>query len=470
MTYQQIIEQKNLDVSIVEVKELENNNRIDSDFYAVDILWLRNNLKEKWATKLKDLNIIVNRWVNPDYDENWEIKVLRSVNIRENWFSNIRQDYINEEYYSSISNWKARKNDILLNTTWVWTLWRSAFVFTNEKYVFSQDVVALRNYDYLYPEFLFVYLNSIAWQKQINTLYKWSSGQIHLYPDDIKELLVPIPSFQQKIAELVQESYKQREESKKLYSQAEQVLLKELWLEDYQPTENNISIKDSEEIDIFWRIDAEFFQPKYDEIIEKIKNYHWWWDHLDNLITISNKRIKKEENKSFQYIELADINASLGTVNSNNKILSQDLPSRAQMKIEKNDVLVSSIRGSAEKVAIVDHNKEDFVASTWFFILKPKFFNAETNLILMKSWIYRELLKRTARGMILEASNKNDFSKFVFPKLDEKVQSKIAQLVQDSHKALENSKNLLEKAKKSVEIFIEKDETKAIKFLENKEF
>lgn len=468
MTYQQIIEQKNLDVSIVEVKDLEYSYRIWAEVYHPKKINSISYLKSKKYCKLWELFYFDKKTFSPkNYkNQNEVIKLLELENI---W-----NFQINEIIESKVSNIKSTKN-IVWNKIVVISRLRpylqQVWIIFDDLVYTTTELLPLKTNNWLLPEFLYIFLSTEEVQKILFYSQEWNEHpRFPTYILDNLPFPIPSNSFQQKIAELVQESYQQREESKKLYSQAEQVLLKEIWLEDYQPTENNISIKDSKEIDIFWRIDAEFFQPKYDEIIEKIKNYHWWWDHLDNLITISNKRIKKEENKSFQYIELADINASLGTVNSNNKILSQDLPSRAQMKIEKNDVLVSSIRGSAEKVAIVDHNKEDFVASTWFFILKPKFFNAETNLILMKSWIYRELLKRTARGMILEASNKNDFAKFILPKLDEKVQSKIAQLVQDSHKALENSKNLLEKAKKSVEIFIEQDETKAIEFLENKEF
>jgi len=38
MTFQQYIQQKNLDISIVNLEDLENHNRFDSEFYAVDIL------------------------------------------------------------------------------------------------------------------------------------------------------------------------------------------------------------------------------------------------------------------------------------------------------------------------------------------------------------------------------------------------------------------------------------------------
>lgn len=467
MTFQQYIQQKNLDISIVDLEKLENHNRFDAEFYAVDILWLRKKLKNNWSKKLWLLSSYVKRWVQPKYDLNWNIKVLRSVNIREDWFSDNRQEFVKEDLYNSKKQSQVNYFDIFMTSTWVWTLWRVWISLDKEKYFIDSHITKINKLNWILPEFLFVYLNSSIWQKQINTLYKWSSWQIEIYPDDIEEILIPIVSFQTQIANLVQDSYKQKELSKKLYLESEKLLLSELWFEEYKPTEENISIKDSEEVDIFWRFDAEYFQPKYDEVIEKIKSYKWWYDTLENLITISNSKIKKEYDKTFKYIELADINASLWVVNVENDILSQDLPSRAQMKIQNWDVLVSSLAWSADKVAIIINEDKNLVASTWFFVLRSKFFNSETNLILMKSWIYKDMLIRSARWMIMEATNKEDFSKFILPKIDIKVQEKIAELVKESHIALDLSKQLLEKAKKSVEIFIEDDEEKAVEFLES---
>jgi restriction endonuclease S subunit len=79
--------------------------------------------------------------------------------------------------------------------------------------------------------------------------------------------------------------------------------------------------------------------------------------------------------------------------------------------------------------------------------------------------MYQEFLKRTARGMILEATNKDDFKKYILPKVDNLIQQKIAELVTQSHKARNESKKLLDVAKRAVEIFIEEDEEKAMEFI-----
>jgi len=83
-----------------------------------------------------------------------------------------------------------------------------------------------------------------------------------------------VPKFSGNIIEktdhIIRESFDIQEQSKSLYKQAEKILLSEFGLEKYRSTENTISIKNSGEVRIFSRMDAEFFQPKYDEIVEKI--------------------------------------------------------------------------------------------------------------------------------------------------------------------------------------------------------
>ncbi len=105
--------------------------------------------------------------------------------------------------------------------------------------------------------------------------YGRGNNQLNLNNEGIEALKVPLPSptFQSQIAELVQKAYTQRELSKSLYSEAEKILLDELKLTDWKPSEVNISEKMSEEVELFGRCDAEFFQPKYDEVLEKIKKY-----------------------------------------------------------------------------------------------------------------------------------------------------------------------------------------------------
>lgn len=467
MTFQQYIQQKNLDISIVDLENLENHNRFDAEFYAVDILWLRKKLKNNWSKKLWLLSSYIKRWVQPKYDLEWNIKVLRSVNIREDWFSDNRQEFVKEDLYNSKKQSQVNYLDIFMTSTWVWTLWRVWISLDKEKYFIDSHITKINNLNWFSPEFLFVYLNSSIWQKQINTLYKWSSWQIEIYPDDIEEILVPIVSFQDKIANLVQESYKQKELSKKLYLEAEKLLLSELWLEDYKPTEQNISIKDSEEVELFWRVDAEFFQPKYDEIIEKIKDYEL--TELWNIVDF--KKWIEPWSEAYDdfwipFIRVSDV--SVNWINKFEKYISTDLFDSLNWKYqpEKWDILFT--KDWTIWISFVFDEDFDSVLSSAFLIFKTKIeINKYYLALVLNSIVCKLQIERFSWWALIEHLKPSDVNTLKIPILWKEIQEKISYLVLESKKSRILSKQLLEKAKKSVEIFIEEDEEKAGEFLEN---
>lgn len=117
-------------------------------------------------------------------------------------------------------------------------------------------------------------------------------------------------------------------------------------------------------------------------------------------------------------------------------------------------------------MAIVLSDEENLVASTGFFVLRPKAFSSEVNLVLMKSSLMQEFLRRTARGMILSATTQGDFKRLLVPRLGQVLQDKITERVIASHEARARSKMLLDNAKRAVEIFVEQDEQAALKSLE----
>ncbi|MBI2591153.1 MAG: hypothetical protein HYW34_00530, partial [Candidatus Brennerbacteria bacterium] len=90
--------------------------------------------------------------------------------------------------------------------------------------------------------------------------------------EDIKSIKIPIPpqSFQQKIEEMVKESQEKRKLADEKYKEAEEILNKELGLENLDlSTQNTFETKFSEVND---RFDPEYYQSKYKKIISKLKN------------------------------------------------------------------------------------------------------------------------------------------------------------------------------------------------------
>ena len=461
-----LIQKYNLDISIVEVKNIRES-RLDSDFYSIS----RKDFDESKDFKnLVDFTDFIKKGIfdiSPSnyVQESW-VSFIRSWDLKDSfvWWEWVIQ--INKKSHLQEIKTELEIGDMLISK--VWTIWDVALNLDYEKLNFSQNVIWIKvksEYKKI-SGYLMAFLNSKPWRGQIERKISWQV-QFKITLEDIRTLKIalPTPTFQSRIAELVQEAHLQRKLSKSLYAEAEQILLTELGLIDWTPTEVGIAEKMSEEVRLFGRCDAEFFQPKYDEIIEKIKIYRWWYDTIENLISIAWKQMKIEDDKEYQYCELADIDPSLWIVRNFTKILWTDLPSRARMKIEKWDVVVSSVAGSCEKIALIQSEDTNLVASTGFFVLKPMRFNTETNLILMKSFFMKMFLERSARGMILSATNQEDFKNIIIPDIPPNIQSLISEKITTSHTARDKSKTLLERAKRAVEIFIEEDEESAERFL-----
>ena len=145
------------------------------------------------------------------------------------------------------------------------------------------------------------------------------------------------------------------------------------------------------------------------------------------------------------------------------------MPTRARRKVKLGDVIVSSIEGSLESCAIVTNEYRDALCSTGFYVIRSSFFNPETLLMLFKSEPIQMLMKKGCSGTILTAISKSEFEKILLPLISDEVQKHIAQKVQESFRLRNESKHLLEVAKKAVEIAISDNEEKAMQFIKENE-
>ena len=88
--------------------------------------------------------------------------------------------------------------------------------------------------------------------------------------------------------------------------------------------------------------------------------------------------------------------------------------------------------------------------------------------MLLKSIVGQLQLKKGCSGTILTAISKEKFRQFVLPVISRVVQERIRQKVVESAALRQESKRLLEWAKRSVEIAIEQDEDTALEWLNKK--
>ena len=198
------------------------------------------------------------------------------------------------------------------------------------------------------------------------------------------------------------------------------------------------------------RLDAEYYQPKYEDYIGLIRNYSGGFDLLYKICNLKDKNYTPKETKEYQYIELSNIGNS-GNITGYILAEGSELPSRARRKINTNDVIISSIEGSLGSCALVTEDFDNALCSTGFYVINSRNINSETLLVLFKSEVMQNILKQNCSGTILTAINKPDFLQVPVPLIDKKIQQEIAGLIRESFFLRRESEGLLAEAKDMVE-------------------
>jgi len=356
---------------------------------------------------------------------------------------------------------KLEFNDILFNRTNSFEfVGRTGILKHNTEAVFASYLIkVVPDKEYILPEFLMVYLNTKFGIGQIKRRAMHSINQANVSASELKRIPIPIieKGYQQKIATLVDDTYKLKDKSSKLYIQAEQLLEQELGLDKIE-FENPISHKASfSEVLNFFRIDSEYFRPRYRQIRELIGSYQNGHEPLlANINGISpNINPKNTPNDSFHYIELSNINPRIGVVTGFNEVKGKNAPSRAKRLVDAGDIIASSVVGSVDKSALISNDEADYLASTGFFQFRSDTYSPEFLLILVKSLIFQEQLRQQATGGILSAVPDSNLRHVIIPVVPEKLQDEITGLVKKSHENYRKSQLLLAQAKQRVEELIE---------------
>ena len=276
----------------------------------------------------------------------------------------------------------------------------------------------------------------------------------------LRQFVVPAFSedFYARINDLLLMAYTCRNDSKTSYADAEKTLLSAIGLSGFTPSDSKYSIRTlSDSFRTSNRIDAEYYQQKYDDI--------------ENVVCLNetvfcrvNDGVFTPGNGDYKYIELSDIGAS-GNIMSCTVAPFDKLPSRARRMVKSGQVIVSSIEGSLSSCALIPNEYDGALCSTGFYIVEASAINPETLLILFKSAPIQSIMKKRCSGTILTAISKSELEKIPLPKTALPDQQKIATDVQESFALRRKSEQLLNLAKQAVEMAIEDNEDAATKWL-----
>lgn len=449
-------------VSIVRLSDLARHNRIDADRYHTDFLRLESRLRTIPA--VRKLSLLITEPVRTGHtpavreirEDDERVCFVKTDTLREGLIDFDNSDYLPSRVLSNRDYLRHQEVIVTIIGAHYDIVGRAAVYLEHyPKCVVNQNIAIIRaDVRQLNPFYLEVFLNC-RYGRQYLWMLSRQTEQVNLNCREVEELLVPLfdSTLQDQTASLAKRSIQFMETSKALYSKAENLLLEELGLKDFKPKyELSYTASLSKAFGVY-RVDAEYFQPAFDQVTEKIVSYKNGYARLLNYTELVRPDCDpgRYPDTSFKYVELADIDASIGIIKSASEIKGEEAPSRARRILKKGDVIVSSVEGSLEKVALVDEEYEGSLASTGFFQFRGRGLQPEVLLVLSRSIVLQTQFKRECAGTILTAVPNQSLKRIIVTILRPGVQQGIAELVRQSHEARRKAKQLLEEAKEKVE-------------------
>ena len=440
------------------LSEINKIKRNDAEYYQPHYKKLEKILNFSKTEQLSSLSFITDGIHGSPEIEKDGIRYISAKCVKDNCFITDNCIFISHKQDNSNPRTQLKNNDVIITT--VGTIGNVAVV--DEEIIPSNcdrhvGIIRIQNTDGLSPYYISTFLNSKYGRFQS---MRESAGnvQLNLYVRNIGNIYIPrFFNDEEKIARLTKKAYEQRKQSQSLYTQAQQLLEQELGI-DKLKFEKPVGYEASfSEVVNNNRADADYYQIQYQQIRKQILNYSNGWTNLIDCAESIKPNIdpKKTPNTHFKYIELSNINPSLGTIDGGEIILGKDAPSRARRNVKAGDIIASSVVGSVDKVALVDKNSHNCLASTGFFHLRSDKTSSEYLLILVRSKLVTMQFQQEATGVILSAVPDSRLKYVVVPKIQQITQDKISVLVSESHKAKRESQQLLNQAKTRVEQLIE---------------
>lgn len=463
LKYKELLE--GLEISELKLSEVKEENRIfriDSNFFKKELVSLDKKIKGKAHFFIPEGNIVSGPFGSSLKSSAYlseGIPFVRIENIK-GGFSISKENMI---YISDFDNNRLKSSQLFTNDLILSKVGNTIGFYARvdeemkECNISENNIgIKLDNYATERKHFILTYLNTdIGYKLTIRRTSGNAQPKLNVF--DVSEIPIPILSeyFEKKISKAILDSQTKLTESKSLYAEAEDILLSELGLKGWQPNNNPVNIKQlKESFMASGRLDAEYYQSKYDEIEEKIKSYSCEFDLVRNLFS-QNTDVCDYSEPAYNYIEIGDINTGDGSA-SYNLIETDDLPDNAKRVIHKNDILVSKVRPYRGAVSIINFEAEKLIASGAFTVLHEKSeYKKEVLQVLLRTSIYKDWLLKWNVGSSYPVIKDEDIMNLPIPLFPNTVQTKIAEYVQKSMSLRGEAKKLLDQAKRMVEKEIE---------------
>ena len=447
--------------SIISKSNLESAHRLDAEYYQPEYLKTEDILCKLKTALLSEVCRITDG-NHSKISENFSdsgVRYLRGMDLSDFFISDADPVYIPEEIYQVLKRSYIFQNDVLVSI--VGTVGLISIIADYYERLTGNCKIAILHCKDIDPWFLATFLACRYGQSQIKRKVA-GAVQTGIILKDLANILVPVASWdkQKLVKEIIQRAHENHASSKTLYSQAEDLLLKELGLKDFQPKEELSYIVNLSNVKSAHRTDAEYFQPKYERLLEKIK------DKKDKQVKTLGELVslkkgfepgsKEYQNEGKLFIRVSNISKH-GLIGKDQKYLSYELYQKLKKDFEPKPGEILLTKDATPGIAYVMEEPVEGIIAGGIIRLKLKEdIEGEYLALFINSIIGQMQIERDAGGSVIVHWKPEQIKKLWVPILPKSTQREIADLVHQSRQAHKKAKELLEKAKREVEEFIEK--------------
>lgn len=459
--------------STVNFSELTEDHRIDAEHYRPECLTQAKriaSLPHEPLSALADISDGNHISIAEQFSE-YGVRYLRGQDLSDFFISDTDPIFVPEITYNTLSRSHIRPGDVLLGI--VATIGTVSLVTDRFGKLTGNCKIGIVRPKRVEGEFLAAFFLSELGQREI---HRWARGTVQtgVILPDLKKLPIPLVSYDIRriVSEIIRAAYLKRQEAKRNFTAAESALDAALGLDqvDFAP---QLFYEDSfSQVVAAGRLDAEHFQPKFAALLDILRNTGIELQTLGEIIQPVKNGFDCRDfcDEGTPYIRVGDVKQGRIEIEGCALIPLKAKDLAKDVTLVVGDILFTR-KGSFGNAAHVRPGFEHAIISSEIIRIRRKpafleiilpeylalYFNSKAGALQAEKW---------AHGVAFYSISQEDLARFVIPILPMPKQKDLKAKTDEAENARQESRRLLDIAKRAVEIAIEDGEEAARKFLE----
>lgn len=453
-----------LSISEISLSEAVKLNRFDAEYYEPSHLALDAILGKKETAAIGAFSTVTDGiHASIDFDENSNVNLLSAMSPKGNYFDISKNKCISLSQHKANPRTSLLKDDVIVST--VGTIGNCAVVDGSVLPANSDRHVGIIR---IKGEFLPHYVSTFLLTKY-GRFQTWreSTGnvQLNLFIEKLLTIKIPVAGqgLQKAISDQVKNALQKRYRSIEIYEKVEQDFLARIGLSGKELPTTSLSAQSLQDVLAVGRFDAEYWQPKYQEIEQRVAGVKQ--ADLGDVVTVqkgveAGSDAYKTEGKPF--IRVSDF--SIYGIDEADKYISDDLYAILKTKYQPRAGEVLFTKDGTIGITYAMHEDHEGIVSGAFLRLSPKIkLDIDYLALALNSMYCKSQIERMSGGAIIAHLKPDDAKRIKIPILSDALQQEMSREVSTALKLMRDSRKLLDEAKHALEVFVEQNEEAALR-------